>query len=461
MSDATQLDNRPFDTILVANRGEIALRVVRTCREMGIRTVVVHSTVDRDSAAVRAADRTVQIGPGAPQRSYNYAPAVIEAALRTGAQAVHTGYGFLSEDADFAEICTVNGLVFIGPQPRVLSELGDKALARRLMAKAGLPVLPGSWEPVGSPAEVIEVANSIGLPLIIKAAAGGGGRGMNVVRRWDELLPVLQATRVAARMGFGDDRVYLERCWEHTRHVEVQVLGDEYGTVVYLGERDCSVPRRRQKLLEETPAPGLSPEVVERLTEYAVAGARAAGYSGAGTFEFLVSGDEVAFIEVNCRIQVEHPVTEAGTGIDLVREQILVAAGRPLAWRQNDIRPRGVAVECRVNAEDPDRDFAPCAGRLDEFVPPAGPFVRVDTGAYPGWRIPSEYDSLLAKVIVWAPDRTQALARMDSALREFRISGPGVRTTIPLLRRILADSTFRAAEHTTSFLEPVRDDETG
>ncbi len=450
MNDAT-----PFDTILVANRGEIALRVVRTCREMGIRTVVVHSTADRDSAAVRAADEAVQIGPGAPQRSYNYAPAVIEAAVRTGAQAVHPGYGFLSEDADFAEVCVRNGLVFVGPQPRVLSELGDKALARKLMAEAGLPVLPGTWEPVGSPAEVVEVANRIGLPLIIKAAAGGGGRGMNVVRRWDELLPVFQSTRVAARMGFGDDRVYLERFWEHTRHVEVQVLADEYGTVVYFGERDCSVQRRRQKLIEESPAPGLRPGVVEQLAEYAVAGARAVGYSGAGTFEFLVSGDEMAFIEVNCRIQVEHPVTEVVTGIDLVREQILVAAGRSLSLRQSDIQPRGVAIECRVNAEDPDRGFAPCAGRLDEFVPPAGPFVRVDTGAYPGWVVPSEYDSLLAKVIVWAPDRTQALARMDSALSEFLISGPGMRTTMPLLRRILADPTFRAAGHTTSFLEPA------
>ncbi len=460
MNDAVPFDTTPFnttlfDTILVANRGEIALRVVRTCREMGIRTVVVHSTVDRDSAAVRAADEAVQIGPGAPARSYNYAPAVIEAALRTGAQAVHPGYGFLSEDADFAEICARNGLVFVGPRPRVLAELGDKALARKLMAEAGLPVLPGTWEPVGSPAEVVRVADCIGLPLIIKATAGGGGRGMNVVRRRDELLAAFQSTRVAARMGFGDDRVYLERFWEHTRHVEVQVLADEYGTVVCLGERDCSVQRRRQKLVEESPAPGLCPGVVERLVEYALAGARAVGYSGAGTFEFLVSGDEVAFIEVNCRIQVEHPVTEAVTGIDLVREQILVAAGRPLSWRQNDIRPRGVAMECRVNAEDPARDFAPCAGRLDEFVPPAGPFVRVDTGGYAGALVPSEYDSLLAKVIVWAPDRAQALARMDSALREFRICGPGMQTTVPLLRRILADPTFRAAGHTTSFLEPA------
>jgi acetyl-CoA carboxylase biotin carboxylase subunit len=447
-----------FDTVLVANRGEIALRVVRTCREMGIRSVVAHSTADRDSAAVRAADASVQIGPAAPQRSYNYAPAIIEAALRTGAQAVHPGYGFLSEDPDFAEICARNGLVFVGPEPEVMARLSDKALARTMMADAGLPVLPGTGQPVTGRAAVTAAAHRIGLPLIIKAAAGGGGRGMTVVRRWDDLLPAYRATRAAARIGFGDDRVYLERYWEHARHVEVQVLADGHGSVVHLGERDCSVQRRRQKLVEESPAPGLKPDVARRLAQYAVTGARSAGYTGAGTFEFLVDGDEIAFIEVNCRIQVEHPVTEARTGIDIVREQLLIAAGAPLSVRQEDVRPRGVAVECRVNAEDPDRDFAPCPGRLDEFVPPAGPFVRVDTGAHQGWRVPSEYDSLLAKVIVWAPDREGALARMDSALREFRVSGPGVHTTVPLLRRVLADPEFRAARHTTSFLDPVGDE---
>jgi acetyl-CoA carboxylase, biotin carboxylase subunit len=449
-------DDRVFDTVLVANRGEIALRVVRTCREMGIRTVAVYSTADRESAAVLAADEAVQIGPGSPRHSYLYPPAIVEAALRTGAQAVHPGYGFLSEDPDFAEICARNGLVFVGPPPQVMTQLGDKALARRLAADAGLPVLPGTREPVRTPGEVVEAVNRIGLPVIIKASAGGGGRGMSVVRDWSALLPTFRATRAAARAVFGDDSVYIERFWERARHVEVQVLADRYGNVVHLGERDCSVQRRHQKLIEESPAPGLAASVRRRLAEYAVRGARSVGYSGAGTFEFLVNGDEVAFIEVNSRIQVEHPVTEAVTGVDLVREQLRVAAGRPLSLAQEDIEFRGVAVEARVNAEDPERDFAPCAGRLSEFLPPGGPFVRVDTHAYAGWQVPFEYDSLLAKVIAWAPDRGQALARLDRALVEFRISGPGVRTTRGLLREVLADPVFRAGEHTTSFLEAAR-----
>ncbi|HEY8374492.1 MAG TPA: acetyl-CoA carboxylase biotin carboxylase subunit [Pseudonocardiaceae bacterium] len=446
-------DRPVFDKVLVANRGEIALRVVRTCRELGIRTVVVHSTADRDSAAVLAADEAVQIGPGSPKHSYLYPPAIIEAALRTGANAVHPGYGFLSEDPDFAEICARNGLVFVGPRPEVMSQLGDKSLARKLMADAGLPVVPGTLEPVRTAGEVVEAANRIGLPLIIKAAAGGGGRGMSVVRRWGELLPTFRATRAAARAVFGDDRVYLERFWERARHVEVQILADQHGNVIHLGERDCSVQRRHQKLVEESPAPGLPPHVSRRLAELAVQGARAVGYTGAGTFEFLVNGEDIAFIEVNCRIQVEHPVTEAVTGIDLVREQLRVAAGLPLSVRQEDVRLNGVAVECRINAEDPDRNFAPCPGLLEEFTPPGGPFVRVDTHAYSGWRVPAEYDSLLAKVIVWAPDREQALARMDRALSELRVRGAGIRTTAGLLRGVMVDPVFRAGEHTTSFLE--------
>lgn len=448
----TAPEGKPFDTVLVANRGEIALRVVRTCRELGIRTVVGYSAADGDSAAVLAADEAVRLGPAAPKRSYLYPPAIIEAALQTGAQAVHPGYGFLSEDPDFPEVCAANGLVFIGPRPEVMAPLGDKAMARKLMAEAGLPVLPGTTEPVRRADEALSVAREIGLPLIIKAVAGGGGRGMSVVRRIDELVPAFRATRATARAVFGDDRVYLERFLEHARHVEIQVLADEHGNVVHLGERDCSVQRRHQKLIEESPAPGLAPGVAEHLAEAAVRGARAVGYTGAGTFEFVVSGDEVSFIEVNCRIQVEHPVTEMVTGVDLVREQIRVAAGRPLAFTQQEIHRRGVAVECRVNAEDPGREFAPCPGELTEFVPPGGPFVRVDTHAYPGWRIPPQYDSLLAKVIAWAPDRGQALDRMDRALAEFRIGGPGVHTTGPVLREVLADPEFRAGTHSTALL---------
>lgn len=442
----------PFGTVLVANRGEIALRIVRTCKEMGIRTVVVASTPDADSAAVRAADVAVRIGPGPPKRSYLYPPAIIEAALQTGAEAVHPGYGFLSEDPDFAEICALHGLTFVGPAPEVMARLGDKALARSLMEAAGLPVLPGTPEPVEDPADVLEAARRIGFPLLIKAAAGGGGRGMAVVHRAEDLLPTFRVTAASAQALFGDRRVYLERFWEHAKHVEVQILADRHGSVLALGNRDCSVQRGRQKLVEETPAPGVSPALATRLADAAVAGAKAVGYTGAGTFEFLVQGEEFVFIEVNSRIQVEHPVTEAVTGIDLVREQLLVAAGRALSIGADDVRPRGVAMECRINAEDPDRDFVPCPGELTEFVPPAGPFVRVDTHAYPGWRVPPDYDSLLAKVIVWAPDRDQAIARMGRALDEFRVSGPGIQTTRSLLRDVLADPVFRAGMHTTVLL---------
>ncbi|WP_327085935.1 acetyl-CoA carboxylase biotin carboxylase subunit [Nonomuraea sp. NBC_01738] len=443
----------PFDTVLVANRGEIAVRVVRTCREMGIRTVVVHSTADRDSAAVRMADEAVQIGPPSPKLSYLYAPAIIEAALATGARAVHPGYGFLSEVPDFAEICARHGLVFIGPRPEVMARVGDKALARKLMADAGLPVLPGPKEPVSGPAELLTEAKRIGLPLIIKASAGGGGRGMGVVRTWEDLLPTFRSVHATARSVFGDPGVYLEQYWERAKHVEVQVLADEHGTVLHLGERDCSVQRRHQKLVEESPAPCLPDGMAGRLGELAVMGARSVGYTGAGTFEFLVDGDQAAFIEVNARLQVEHPVTEMVTGIDLVREQIRVAAGLPLPFSQQDVLPRGVSVECRINAEDPERGFAPCPGELTEFVPPGGAFVRVDTHGYQGWRVSPDYDSLLAKVVVWAPDREQAIARMDRALAEFRIRGPGVHTTRDLLRDILADPVFHLGTHTTSLLD--------
>jgi acetyl-CoA carboxylase biotin carboxylase subunit len=449
---ATHPDEPPFRKVLIANRGEIALRVVRTCQEMGIRTVVVHSTADRDSAAVLAADETVQIGPGPSRKSYLYPPVIIEAALRTGAQAIHPGYGFLSEDPDFAEICARNGIVFIGPRPEVMARLGDKVVARELMAEAGLPVLAGSAEAVTDAAELVEITKRVGLPVIIKAAAGGGGRGMAVVREWDDLVPAFRTTRATARGVFNDDRVYLERFWEDARHIEIQVLADGHGHVVHLGERDCSVQRRHQKLVEESPAPGLSPRLRERLTAAAVRGAAAVGYTGVGTFEFLVNRDEAAFIEVNCRIQVEHPVTEAVTGIDLVREQLRVAAGLPLSLTQDEVRPQGVAIECRVNAEDPARDFAPCPGELTEFVPPGGPFVRVDTHAYPGWSVPPYYDSLLAKVIVWAPTRDQAIARMTRALGEFRVRGPGVRTTTGVLKEIMGHPAFRAGTHSTSFM---------
>ncbi|QFZ21429.1 acetyl-CoA carboxylase biotin carboxylase subunit [Saccharothrix syringae] len=451
-----------FDKVLIANRGEIALRVARTCREMGIRTVAVHSTDDRDSAVVSYADESVQIGPAPARKSYLDIAAVVEAALRTGAEAVHPGYGFLSEDPDFAEVCRDNGLVFIGPPPEVIAQLGDKTAARGVMARAGLPLLPGSLDPLGSASEARSLADDIGYPVIIKAAAGGGGRGMRVVHDAAEFGRAHRETVAVAQALFGDPRVYVERYLATARHVEIQVLCDRHGNAVHLGERDCSTQRRHQKLVEETPAPGLPRELVERMGEVSVAGARAVGYVGAGTFEFLVGPDgRFYFMEVNTRIQVEHPVTELVTGLDLVRAQIEVAAGAELGLRQQDVVPRGVAIECRVNVEDPERDFAPAPGRLVEFSPPGGPFVRVDTHGYPGYRVPASYDSMLAKVLVWAPDRPTALARMDRALAEFRIAGPGVRTTTAFLRRVLAHESFRAGTHSTAIVGQVLDEQHG
>ncbi|RZU51633.1 acetyl-CoA carboxylase biotin carboxylase subunit [Krasilnikovia cinnamomea] len=451
-----------FRKVLIANRGEIALRVARTCREMGVGTVAVYSTEDADSAVVRAADEKVRIGPAAAKRSYLSAPAIIEAARRTGADAIHPGYGFLSEDPDFAEICRAEGIVFIGPPPGVIADLGDKVQARRLMTRAGLPILAGSVEPLRSAEEARAVAQEVGYPVILKAAAGGGGRGMRVVTEADSFTAAYRETTGAAQALFGDARVYVERYLPDARHVEIQVLADGHGNAVHLGARDCSVQRRHQKLLEESPPPRLGADVVDRMGRLAADAARSVGYTGAGTFEFLVSpAGEFFFIEVNCRIQVEHPVTEMVTGIDLVREQLRIAAGERLALRQEDVRLHGTAVEARVNAEDPGRQFAPAPGVLSEFVPPGGPFVRVDTHGFAGYRVPAAYDSLLAKVVVWAPDREQALARMDRALQEFRVAGPGVHTTAGFLREVLHDEEFRAGRHTTAIVERIlREDRT-
>ncbi|MFJ9516861.1 acetyl/propionyl/methylcrotonyl-CoA carboxylase subunit alpha [Kitasatospora sp. NPDC101801] len=448
-----------FSTVLIANRGEIALRVARTCRELGIRTVAVHSTADRDSAVVRFADQAVQIGPAPSRNSYLHIPSIIEAALQTGAEAIHPGYGFLSEDPDFAEICEANGITFVGPPPELMQRLGDKAVARTLMARAGLPVLPGSEGALSGPAEAAETAQRVGYPVILKAVAGGGGRGMAVIRDPADLLRAYGETRAHARAVFGDERLYLERYVDDARHVEVQVICDRYGSAIHLGERDCSVQRRHQKLIEESPGPNLPPELREAICAAAVRGALAVDYVGAATFEFVLApSHEFYLMEINCRLQVEHPVTEMVTGIDIVREQLTVAAGLPLAIRQQDVRPRGVAVECRVNAEDPDRGFAPTPGLLTEFVPPGGQFVRVDTHAYPGWYVGPDYDSLLAKAVVWAPDREQALARMDRALGEFRIDGTGLRTTTGFLRRVLARPEFRAGTHTTGLVDTMTEE---
>jgi acetyl-CoA carboxylase biotin carboxylase subunit len=444
-----------FEKVLIANRGEIALRIARTCQEMGIRTVAAYSVADKDSAAVRFADESLCIGPASPKGSYHNAAAILTAALRSGAEAIHPGYGFLSEDADFADACARHGISLIGPGAEVMAELGDKASARALMDKAGLPLLPGSVEPLNVE-RARALAGEIGYPVIIKAVGGGGGRSMSVVDSAADFAAAFASTRASAQALFGDDRVYIERYLSTARHVEVQILGDSYGRVIHLGERDCSVQRHRQKLIEETPAPRLPSGLADRICRAAVEAATFAGYTGAGTIEFLVDErGEFYFMEVNCRLQVEHPVTELVTGIDLVREQISVAAGQPLSLRQQDVDRRGVAIECRVNAEDPARDFLPAASLITEFVPPGGPFVRVDSHAFAGYTVPPNYDSLLAKVVVWAPERDQAIARALRALREFRVRGPALRTTTDFLRRVLEHPKFAKAEHNTSLVRDI------
>jgi acetyl-CoA carboxylase biotin carboxylase subunit len=445
-----------ISSILVANRGEIALRVVRTCREMGIRAVVAHSTADRDTAGVWHADGSVQIGPPQPKRSYLNVAAVVSAALKAGVEAVHPGYGFLSEDADFAEACESNGLIFVGPPAEVLGRLGDKARARQAAAAAGLPVLPGGATAGADANAAKDLAAEIGYPVIIKAAAGGGGRGMTVVRDPQDFLTAYAQTRATAQAVFGDPGVYVEKYLDAARHVEVQVLADRHGNVVHLGARDCSVQRSRQKLLEETPPPGLPVSVTEQMERQAAEAARRMGYVGAGTFEFLVDADcRYYFMEINCRIQVEHPVTEAVSGVDIVREQLLVASGLRLSMTQPEVLLRGAAIECRINAEDPNRGFLPTPGTIDEFAAPAGPFTRVDSHCHPHMRVTPYYDSLLAKVVVWAPTRAQAIARMDRALREAVIRSDSVHTTTAFLQEVLAHPLFRDAKHTTTLVDAM------
>ena len=443
-----------FEKVVIANRGEIALRVARACRELGIKSVALYSTADAESAVVRFADEAVHVGPHHPGKSYLHIPNVIGAALKTGADALHPGYGFLSEDPFFAEICANNGITFIGPKPDVMEKVGDKAIARDLMQKAGLPLLPGTIEPVGTVDEAFDIAADIGYPLIIKAVAGGGGRGMNVVRREEDLARLYQTTRATAQAVFKDSAVYIERYLDAPRHTEIQLVCDGHGNGVYFFERDCSVQRRHQKLIEEAPSIHLSDEQRRDIGERAVRGALSVGYTGAGTMEFLLDYDgNLSFMEMNARIQVEHPVSEMITSVDLIQEQIRVAAGEPLSVSQDEVVLSGHAMECRVNAEDPDRDFAPAAGRLDVYVPPGGPWTRVDSHCYPGWTIAPFYDSLIAKLIVWAPTRPEAIERMDRALSEFQIEGRGVKTTIPFHRRVLADERFRSGDVSTEFVE--------
>ncbi|MGD2215656.1 MAG: acetyl-CoA carboxylase biotin carboxylase subunit [Gemmatimonadales bacterium] len=440
-----------FQKVLIANRGEIALRVIRACRELGIPTVVVHSEADRESLHVRFADEDICIGPAPAQDSYLNIPRIIAAAEITGAEAIHPGYGFLAENAEFAEICEASDLVFIGPTAAQIRQMGDKVAARRTMAEAGVPVIPGSEDAISDPRAARQAAEEIGFPVMIKAAAGGGGKGMRVARSSDEFERLFTMARVEAEAAFGSGALYIERLLESARHVEIQVLGDRQGRGVHLNERDCSVQRRHQKLIEETPSPAVTEELRAQMGGAAVRGVEAIGYVGAGTVEFLLDSDgKFYFLEMNTRIQVEHPVTEEATGYDLLKEQIRVAAGEPLSI------PDGVpllshALECRINAEDPENDFRPSPGRITTFHPPGGPGVRVDTHVYAGYVVPPYYDSLIAKLIVRAPTRREAIQRAQLALDMFVIEG--VQTTIPFLRRVLEHPDFQAGNIDTRFLE--------
>src|SRR5438105_3487524 len=440
-----------FSKALIANRGEIALRVIRACKELGIQTVAVYSEADRESLHVRFADDDVCIGPPPSRDSYLRIPRLIAAAEITGADAIHPGYGFLAENAEFAETCAASNVTFIGPTAEQIRVMGDKAAARRAMSDVGVPIMPGSPGPVEDSEQALEFAKSIGFPVIIKAAAGGGGKGMRVARDADDFARSFQLARSEALSAFGSGDVYVEKYLARPRHIEFQILGDTFGTVIHLGERDCSVQRRHQKLIEEAPSPAMTPELRRAMGKDAVAGAKAIDYVGAGTIEMLLDEDgSYYFMEMNTRIQVEHPVTEMLTGVDLVKEQIRVAAGEKLSV--TEMPPlRGHVIECRVNAEDPARNFQPSPGRIDVFHTPGGPGVRLDTHVYAGYTVPPFYDSLLAKLICQGRDRQEALRRMQVALESFIIEG--VTTTIPFLARVMADPHFQAGDVDTKFLE--------
>ena len=442
---------RKFRKILIANRGEIACRIIWTCKEMGIRTVAVHSDADRDSLHVRFADEAACIGPAPAAQSYLNIPAIISAAEIFNVDAIHPGYGFLAESSYFAEICAACNIKFIGPRANVIRLMGDKVEARRTMKEAGLAILPGSPDPIASEDEARRVTQEIGFPVIVKAAAGGGGRGMRIVRSEDELGRALEAASTEAAAAFKDGTVYIERYIERPRHIEIQVLADEYGDCIYLGERECSIQRRHQKLLEEAPSPVLSAELRKKMGETAVAACKKIGYSSAGTIEFLLDEDnQFYFMEMNTRIQVEHPVTEMVTLADIVRNQIRLAEGEQLGFTQADVIIVGHAIECRINAENPET-FAPSPGLITAFNLPGGPGVRVDTYVYAGYTVPPYYDSMIAKVIVHARTRDLAIARMKRALEAMVIEG--IKTTIPLHMKIMDDPKFRAGDISTKFME--------
>jgi acetyl-CoA carboxylase, biotin carboxylase subunit len=448
--DASSREAPLFSKILIANRGEIALRIIRTCRVMGIKTVAVYSTADQDSLHVRFADEAVCIGPPQGRDSYLNITRLISAAAITGAEAIHPGYGFLAENEGFADICHDMGIEFIGPTGYMISRMGNKALAKETVLAAHVPTVPGSDGVVETVAEARTVCAAIGLPVIVKASAGGGGKGMRIVRRMEDLEQSFQMAKAEAASAFSNDDIYIEKYVENPRHVEIQIIGDKHGTIVHLGERDCSIQRRHQKLVEESPSPAVDPQLRTAMGDAAVAAARSISYHGAGTIEFLLDADHnFYFMEMNTRVQVEHPVTEMVVGLDIVREQIRAAAGEKLDIPA--LTPRGHAIECRINAEDPDNGFRPSPGEITTWHQPGGYGVRVDSHAYQGYRIPPYYDSMIAKLIVHGDTRDEAIDRMAGALDEFVIEG--IRTTIPFHRKVMRDARFRSGVFDTHFLE--------
>ena len=442
----------PIGKLLIANRGEIALRIIRSCRELGIGTVAIYSTVDRNALHVQLADEAVCVGEAPSSRSYLNIPNILAAATSRGADAIHPGYGFLAESAAFAEICRDHGLIFVGPSPEAILAMGDKSTAKRTMQQVGVPTIPGSEGLLESVEDAAEQAQRMGFPVMIKATAGGGGRGMRLVPSPDQLEGLFKAAQGEAEAAFGNPGLYMEKFIDRPRHVEVQVLADRFGNVVHLGERDCSIQRRHQKLLEEAPSPGLHPDVRERMGEAATAAARSIGYEGAGTVEFLLDrSGSFYFMEMNTRIQVEHPVTEMVTGLDLIAEQLRIAGGEPISLAQQDVRLRGHAIECRINAEDPRQNFRPSPGKITGWLPPGGPGVRVDSHVYTGYDIPPFYDSLIGKLIVWAPTRELALRRLKRALSEWAVTG--IPTTIEFHLALLERAEFQKGEVYTKFVE--------
>ncbi|WP_347985989.1 acetyl-CoA carboxylase biotin carboxylase subunit [Methylomonas sp. AM2-LC] len=440
-----------FEKIVIANRGEIALRILRACRELGIKTVAVYSQADRDLKHVRLADEAVCIGPAASNLSYLNIPAIISAAEVTDAQAIHPGYGFLSENADFSEKVSQSGFTFIGPRPETIRMMGDKISAKKAMKAAGIPCVPGNGDPLGDDDETnLKMAHEIGYPVIIKAAGGGGGRGMRTVHSEAALIAAIGLTKAEAGAAFGNDTVYMEKFLEDPRHIEFQVMADSFGNAIHLGERDCSMQRRHQKVVEEAPAPGITAEERNRMGERCAQACREIGYLGAGTFEFLYEKGEFFFIEMNTRVQVEHPVTEMITGFDIVKEQLRIAAGMPLSITQDQVTFTGHAIECRLNAEDPET-FMPCPGLIEQFHMPGGPGIRCETHIYNGYKVPPYYDSMIGKLIAHGEDRNSAIARMKTALSEMVIDG--IKTNIPLQQNIMADAAFAQGGQNIHYLE--------